>query len=60
MRPRERVELASASAVFSLFHLFAEFVEFRLLSGVEAVVESDQLRIFRFHRFQPILKEGLV
>ena len=60
MRPRERVELSSASAVFSSFHLFAEFVEFRLLFGVEAFVESDQFRIFRFHRLQPILKEGLV
>ena len=52
--------MALGSAAFSARHPFAEFVEFRFLLGVEAFVESDQFGIFRFHRLQPILKEGLV
>jgi hypothetical protein len=50
----------STSAAVSPGHMFANFVEFHFLFGVEAIVESDQLRIFRLYRFQPVFKKRLV
>src|SRR5580698_3603934 len=38
----------------------AEIVELLFLSGVEAFVEREQLRIFFFQRSEPCLQHGLV
>ena len=52
--------MALASAAASSGHALAKSVEFDFLFGVEAVVEGDQLGIFRLHGVQPVFKKGLM